>query len=85
MDSPLQYFVCLTDPRIERNREHVLEEILLIAIAEVLRYSIDPAGSKARWNQSASDGKRTTCGDLTADQVAIWYQFGVARNFLTWY
>jgi len=36
MDSPLQYFARLTDPRIERNREHLLEEILLIAVAAVL-------------------------------------------------
>jgi hypothetical protein len=36
MDSPLEYFARLTDPRIERNREHLLEEILLIAIAAVL-------------------------------------------------
>jgi predicted transposase YbfD/YdcC len=36
MDSPLQYFARLTDPRVERNREHLLEEILLIAIAAVL-------------------------------------------------
>jgi len=36
MDNPLQYFSRLTDPRVERNREHLLEEILLIAIAAVL-------------------------------------------------
>lgn len=36
MDSPLEYFARLTDPRIERNREHLLEEILLIAVAAVL-------------------------------------------------
>lgn len=36
MDSPLKYFARLSDPRVERNREHVLEEILLIAIAAVL-------------------------------------------------
>jgi predicted transposase YbfD/YdcC len=36
MDSPVQYFARLTDPRIERNREHLLEEILLIAVAAVL-------------------------------------------------
>jgi len=36
MDSPLQYFARLTDPRVERNREHLLEEILLIAVAAVL-------------------------------------------------
>ncbi len=36
MDSPLKYFAELRDPRVERNREHLLEEILLIAIAAIL-------------------------------------------------
>lgn len=36
MENPLKYFAELTDPRVERNREHVLEEILLMAIAAVL-------------------------------------------------
>jgi hypothetical protein len=36
MDGPLQYFSELTDPRVERTREHLLEEILLITIAAVL-------------------------------------------------
>jgi hypothetical protein len=36
MENPLKYFAELTDPRVERNREHLLEEILLIAIAAVL-------------------------------------------------
>jgi site-specific recombinase XerD len=36
MDNPLKYFSELTDPRAERNREHLLEEILLISIAAVL-------------------------------------------------
>jgi hypothetical protein len=35
MDKPLKYFAELRDPRVERNREHLLEEILLIAIAAV--------------------------------------------------
>lgn len=34
--APLKYFAELKDPRVERNRDHVLEEILLIAIAAVL-------------------------------------------------
>ena len=38
MDNPLKYFSELTDPRVERNREHLLEEILLIAIAAVAIY-----------------------------------------------
>ena len=36
MDSPLKYFAELRDPHVERNREHLLEEILLVAIAAVL-------------------------------------------------
>src|SRR5664279_6236776 len=36
MDSPLKYFADLRDPRVERTREHLLEEILLIAIAAIL-------------------------------------------------
>jgi len=36
MENPLKYFAELRDPRVERNREHLLEEILLIAIAAVL-------------------------------------------------
>lgn len=33
MNSPLKHFADLRDPRVERTREHLLEEILLIAIA----------------------------------------------------
>ncbi|MEO6982704.1 MAG: transposase family protein [Edaphobacter sp.] len=36
MENPLKYFAELRDPRVERNREHLLEETLLIAIAAVL-------------------------------------------------
>jgi hypothetical protein len=36
MDSPLEYFAELRDPRVERTREHLLEEILLMAIVAVL-------------------------------------------------
>jgi predicted transposase YbfD/YdcC len=50
MDSPLQYFARLTDPRVERNREHLLEEILLIAVAAVL------SGAES-WNDIEEYGK----------------------------
>jgi predicted transposase YbfD/YdcC len=50
MDNPLKYFAELRDPRIERNREHLLEEILLIAIAAVL------SGAES-WNDMADYGK----------------------------
>ena len=50
MDNPLKYFAELTDPRVERNREHLLEEILLIAIAAVL------SGAES-WNDIALCGE----------------------------
>ena len=50
MDNPLKYFAQLRDPRIERNREHLLEEILLIAIAAVL------SGAES-WNDIADYGQ----------------------------
>jgi hypothetical protein len=50
MDSPLQYFARLSDPPVERNREHLLEEILLIAIAAVL------SGAE-NWNDIADYGE----------------------------
>jgi hypothetical protein len=50
MDNPLKYFSELTAPRVERNREHLLEEILLIAIAGVL------SGAES-WNDIADYGE----------------------------
>ena len=50
MDNPLKYFAELRDPRVERNREHLLEEILLIAIAAVL------SGAES-WNDIAQYGE----------------------------
>ena len=50
MDSPLKYFAELKDPRVERTREHVLEEILLIAIAAIL------SGANG-WNEIENYGK----------------------------
>jgi predicted transposase YbfD/YdcC len=44
MENPLKYFGDLRDPRVERTREHLLEEILLMTIAAVL----SGAGS---WNE----------------------------------
>ena len=44
MKSPLSYFSELRDPRVERTREHLLEEILLMALAAML----SGAGS---WNE----------------------------------
>src|ERR1039458_5788106 len=50
MENPLKYFSELRDPRVERNREHLLEEILLIAIAAVL------SGAES-WNDIADYGE----------------------------
>jgi len=50
MENPLKYFAELRDPRVERNREHLLEEVLLIAIAAVL------SGAES-WNDIADYGK----------------------------
>jgi predicted transposase YbfD/YdcC len=50
MDTPLKYFAELRDPRVERNREHLLQEILLIAIAAVL------SGAES-WNDIAAYGE----------------------------
>ena len=36
MENPLKYFSQMRDPRVERTREHLLEEILLLTIAAVL-------------------------------------------------
>lgn len=36
MNNPLKYFAELRDPRVERTREHLLEEILLMVLAAVL-------------------------------------------------
>jgi len=49
MENPLKYFAELRDPRVERNREHLLDEILLIAIAAVL------SGAES-WNDIAEYG-----------------------------
>ncbi len=50
MENPLKYFAELRDPRVERNREHLLEEILLIAIAAVW------SGAES-WNDIAEYGE----------------------------
>jgi hypothetical protein len=50
MENPLKYFAELKDPRVERTRKHLLEEILLIAIAAIL------SGSNG-WNEIENYGK----------------------------
>ena len=50
MDNPLKYFAELRDPRVERTREHLLEEILLMVLAAVL------SGAES-WNEIEGYGK----------------------------
>src|ERR1700694_4082799 len=50
MENPLKYFAQLTDPRVERTREHLLAEIPLIAIAAVL-------SGASGWNDIEDYGK----------------------------
>ena len=50
MENPLQYFSELKDPRVERTREHLLEEILFVAIAAIL------SGANG-WNEIENYGK----------------------------
>ena len=50
MENPLKYFAESRDPWVERNREHLLEEILLISIAAVL------SGAES-WNDIAEYGE----------------------------
>ena len=50
MENPLKYFAELTDPRVERTREHLLEEILLMVLAAVL------SGAES-WNEIEGYGK----------------------------
>ncbi|GAB6008859.1 ISAs1 family transposase [Dysgonomonas reticulitermitis] len=50
MESPLCYFSTLTDPRVERTREHDLEDILFIAIASII------CGAEG-WNEIEEFGK----------------------------
>ena len=50
MESPLKYFAGLTDPRVERTKEHLLEEILFMTIAAVL-------SGAASWNDIADYGE----------------------------
>ena len=58
MENPLKYFGELTDPRVERTREHLLEEILFLAIAAVLSGAEswndieDYATAKREWFQT---------------------------------
>jgi predicted transposase YbfD/YdcC len=50
MQSPLKYFTELTDPRIDRSKEHLMEDIIFITIAAVI------CGAET-WNDIENYGK----------------------------
>ena len=50
MNSPFSFFSELTDPRVERTKAHMLEDILFIAIASVI------CGAES-WNDMENFGK----------------------------
>jgi hypothetical protein len=50
MESPLKYFADVRYPRVERTREHLLEEILLLSIAGVL-------SGASGWNEIEDYGR----------------------------
>jgi len=50
MKSPINYFSDLTDPRVDRTKEHLLEDIIFIAIASVI------CGAET-WNDMENYGK----------------------------
>ena len=50
MNSPFPFFSELTDPRVERTKAHMLEDILFIAIASVI------CGAES-WNDMENFGK----------------------------
>src|SRR5664280_1957653 len=61
MDSPLKYFADLRDPRVERTREHLLEEILLIAIS-----ALDPEELEKGFAAWVSSIAKLTAGEVVA-------------------
>ena len=50
MENPINYFTNLTDPRVERTKEHLLDDIVFIAIASVI------CGAES-WNDMEDYGK----------------------------
>ncbi|GAB6010314.1 ISAs1 family transposase [Dysgonomonas reticulitermitis] len=64
MESPLRYFSTLTDPRVERTREHDLEDILFIAIASII------CGAEG-WNEIEEFGKSKVTIDAMGCQKDI--------------
>ena len=50
MENPINYFTNLTDPRIERTKDHLLEDIVFVAIASII------CGAES-WNDMENYGK----------------------------
>lgn len=61
MESPLDYFSSLTDPRVERTREHRLEDILFIAIASVI-CSAESRNDMEEFGKAREDRLKTFLG-----------------------
>jgi predicted transposase YbfD/YdcC len=71
MANPLKYFAEMRDPRVERTREHLLEEILLIAIAAILSFNrvfsaLDPEELEKGFVAWVSSIARLTAGEVVA-------------------
>jgi predicted transposase YbfD/YdcC len=71
MANPLKYFAEMRDPRVERTREHLLEEILLIAIAAILSFNrvfsaLDPEELEKGFVAWVSSIARLTVGEVVA-------------------
>jgi hypothetical protein len=50
MQTPISYFTELTDPRVERSKEHLTKDIIFVAIAAVI------CGAET-WNDIENYGK----------------------------
>ncbi|KAA6341974.1 hypothetical protein EZS27_010259, partial [termite gut metagenome] len=50
MQTPISYFTELTDPRVDRSKEHLMEDIIFITIAAVI------CGAET-WNDIENYGK----------------------------
>jgi len=59
MESPVSYFSGLCDPRIDRTKAHLLDDIIFIAIAFVL------CGTET-WNETVIEHSRTIVHMVTA-------------------
>ena len=63
MENPLKYFAELRDPRVERTRRHLLQDIVLIAIAAIR------AGAGG-WDEIERYGKDKIVGEEVSSVTA---------------